>query len=347
MYKILSMDDFYLDRTFRNYYSDVGKYDILSSEEEREYLIRYNTCPTCKRRLPQVIKVRNCPSCGGFTPKRYKHKGNVCVCIHCSKKYMRYMPPVCCPQCGSGRDMEARERLVVSNLRFVIKTAKRFTSIPEQVQKLSSAGNIGLIIALDKFNLRMYTKFLTYAAWWIRKEMLDELHNSGLVHIPSHKQKSINRERKLGEYACVHCGIRTSNIHNGGAAIICLEDKHEFIPVDGQETASNTIFPLDNIQLTADDNLEEQTIADEAAKILKETLHSIKMRSRDRFIMLQYHNVPENDRRTECKTLPQLAAITGITPERVRQIKVRVQKEVLKELKKRNVQDYSDIGVAN
>jgi len=259
---------------------------------------------------------------------------------------MKHMPPAYCPQCGSGRDMEAREKLVLSNLRFVVKTAKKFTQNPDQIQRLSSAGNVGLIIALDKFNLSMHTKFLTYAAWWIRKEMLDEIHSSGLVHIPSHKQKSLRKEQKLGEYSCVHCGYRTKNpCSNDELSSVCVEDDHEFILVDSSDPAVSAVFPIDNLQISVDENLENQSISDNSSELLSEVLNRLPLRQRDRFIMLQYHNIPEEDRRTECKTLPQLAAITGITPERVRQIKVRIQNDVLKELNKIKVQSFSDICV--
>lgn len=326
------MDNFFDSRTFRTYYEDVGKHKVLTPKRERELLLLYKSCPKCHKRLPHLVKRNNCPKCGSPTPKRVI--GKAITCTECSTRFDCFIPPVYCPLCGSTRDMAAREELIVTNLRFVVTTAKKLSKSPEIIQKLISAGNVGLLLALDKFDMARATRFLTYASWWIRKEMLDELHTSGIVHVPSHKQKAVKKSQKLGSYACVFCGVRTDN----PLSTKCPSAKnrmHDFIAVNAEEiTTMACVVPIEEAMNRPDseDTIEDLTISSNNAVLLRQVLNLMPIRVRDRFILLQYYNIAADDRKTDPKTLPQLAATTGVTVERVRQIKVSVLKNLRRQL---------------
>ncbi|MCB0308169.1 MAG: RNA polymerase factor sigma-32 [Bdellovibrionales bacterium] len=66
------------------------------------------------------------------------------------------------------RDREAGQKLVLSNLRFVIKIAKEYTKYGFKLPELAQEGNMGLLHALDKFDPRKGYRLITYAVWWIR-----------------------------------------------------------------------------------------------------------------------------------------------------------------------------------
>lgn len=66
----------------------------------------------------------------------------------------------------------AREQLIKSNMRFVSQVAKKYTSSGVPLEDLTQSGMIGLCIAADKFDPRRGFKFITYAVWWIRREIL-------------------------------------------------------------------------------------------------------------------------------------------------------------------------------
>jgi len=87
-------------------------------------------------------------------------------------------------------DMVARDKLATANLRFVISVAKMYggTSDPELFNDLVSVGNIGLIEAAEKFDHSRGFKFISFAVWHIRKEMIKHLgDNSRMVRIPQNK----------------------------------------------------------------------------------------------------------------------------------------------------------------
>lgn len=91
-------------------------------------------------------------------------------------------------------DMVARDKLATANLRFVISVAKMYggSGDPEMFNDLVAAGNIGLIEAAEKFDHSRGFKFISFAVWHIRKEMLKHLgDNNRMVRIPQNKTNEL------------------------------------------------------------------------------------------------------------------------------------------------------------
>jgi RNA polymerase primary sigma factor len=85
-------------------------------------------------------------------------------------------------------DEEARNKLVKANLRFVFTVAKMYSQDPETFNDLVSAGNIGLIDSAKKFDPHKGFKFISYAVWHIRKEMIEHLSkNYRTIRIPGNR----------------------------------------------------------------------------------------------------------------------------------------------------------------
>ena len=72
-------------------------------------------------------------------------------------------------------DLDAREKLIRANLRFVIYKAKKYQNLGLELSDLINAGNIGLIRAVDRYDDTLGNKLITYAVWWIRQSILKSL----------------------------------------------------------------------------------------------------------------------------------------------------------------------------
>lgn len=94
-------------------------------------------------------------------------------------------------------DEKAQDKLVEANLRFVISVAKMYTTDPVIMEELIQVGNIGLIEASKKFNPTLGFKFISFAVWYIRKEMILYLgQNSRIFRLPPHKGQLLTHVRK-------------------------------------------------------------------------------------------------------------------------------------------------------
>ena len=89
-------------------------------------------------------------------------------------------------------DQKAMNKLVESNLRFVLSIAKDYLWSGMPLEELASEGNIGLIKAVHKFDETKGFKFISYAVWWIRQSIMQSVYENGnTVRIPINKINNI------------------------------------------------------------------------------------------------------------------------------------------------------------
>jgi len=95
-------------------------------------------------------------------------------------------------------DMAARNRMIESNLRLVVKIAKRYMNRGLPFLDLIEEGNLGLIKAVERFKLSKECRFSTYATWWIRQSIERALVNqSRTIRLPVHVSDDINKFIKI------------------------------------------------------------------------------------------------------------------------------------------------------
>ena len=97
-------------------------------------------------------------------------------------------------------DELAKQKLIESNLRFVIKIAKFYSSVHTHFADLIQEGNFGLVKAASKYDYRKGVRFSTYAAWWIRQAILRFLSSTRrFIRLPQWKEESYRQIQKTYE----------------------------------------------------------------------------------------------------------------------------------------------------
>jgi RNA polymerase sigma factor (sigma-70 family) len=338
------------DITYQLYYQEVGKYSTLTKEEEISLFKEYNKCKHCATVYPDTVLRTNCPNCALSIPEEQKALTGTYACTKCSIKFTLAMVPLHCPYCGAPRNLHARDKIITSNLRFVVRKVRHLTNDPTRRDILISAGNVGLMLAVDKYKLEKGHRFLTYAEWWIRKEMYDAINNASLIRIPIQKRKALLKELRDDHYECTTCGLKITFDQLDSCNLPkCTDSEHSF-----ELTTLNTNSQLGNgvsldsiTGLAIDDiNPSEAQEINERAEVVTKMLKSHLLSERDLYIMHGYYDLaPSLDRKTGPKHLHQLAAMLNITPERVRQLKAIALTKVKRALQhdlKINLQNHED-----
>jgi RNA polymerase primary sigma factor len=190
-------------------------------------------------------------------------------------------------------DLDAKNRMINSNLRLVVSQARRYQGHGLTLEDLVQEGMLGLIRAVEKFDWRKGFKFSTYGTLWIRQAMQRGLQNSGkTIRIPVHVAQREVKVHKIEAELSVKLGRDPTVEEIAAAAELPLEqvrEIHELIsqttsldrPVgDDGETVLGDLLPSDRPQ--PDDEvaelLAERQVADVIARLPETQRNVINLR---------------------------------------------------------------------
>lgn len=237
-------------------------------------------------------------------------------------------------------DVKARETLVQSHLRFVITVARKRSRDPERLQDLIAAGNIGLLTAVDKYDLtrKPAPRFLTYAGWWIQKEISDEDYaTTTVVHVPTHRQKAQRKAAKLYQRVVQSHGPNAKQLKkmDPGAPegqSVSLDDLLD----TSAETLRDVWSKNHNDKATAEWSDAHGTEGGHDEQVLRRVISNLP--TREGTVLNLYFGVKD-----EPRNFAEIAVILDMCPERVRQIKLNGVKLLKEEISKHPLLQPGDI----
>ena len=160
------VDSFGTDDPVRMYLKEIGKVNLLSSDEEIELAQAMDAGNAAKEQLAEL------QAAGEEIPAEVQAELDKAI-----KKGER-----------------AKQRLAEANLRLVVSIAKRYVGRGMQFLDLIQEGNLGLIKAVEKFDYTKGYKFSTYATWWIRQAITRAIADQArTIRIPVHMVETINK----------------------------------------------------------------------------------------------------------------------------------------------------------
>lgn len=233
-------------------------------------------------------------------------------------------------------DKESAQKLVLSNLRLVVKIAMEYRSAYYNLLDLIQEGNMGLMRAVQKYDLERGVRFTSYAAWWVRAFILKYiLDNFRLVKVgTTQAQKKLffnlmKEKEKIESMGIIATPKLISEKLNVKEREVIEMQKRMGAkemeldaPRKGFEGAMNMDFLESNDSEGADEKVEKNELKEILLNNLGEFTKSLNEKEQRIFSERLFSEVP--------KTLQEIADEYGITRERIRQIEARLIKNMKK-----------------
>jgi RNA polymerase primary sigma factor len=248
-------------------------------------------------------------------------------------------PLITSGQAGNKRD---RDKVINSNLRYVIKVAKEYNNQGIEFDDLVAYGNLGLCKAFNKFDNKRGIKFYTYAVWWIRQSILQALaEENHLIKIPLYQRitKSTWENTKNKLERTLQREVSTYEIEEELGKTIDINTVYAYhlINLDRPNTDEDKKAL---VNLIADENAEDPESESDHESFLIE-LHDIlsEFTDREQEIIKSYYGIDQE----RGLTLEEIGIELELTRERVRQIKLKILEKLSHSKRKNRLKHYLDI----
>jgi len=244
-------------------------------------------------------------------------------------------------------DQAAIEKLVTSNLKFVVKIAAKYQNRGLSLSELISEGNMGLIKAIEKFDPKLHNKLISYAVWWIRQKILFALaEKTSVIRMPLGKATQANKIKYAKDKIFSETGHKATI-----EEISEITDLDENIIKKVRSQTKNTLsidnadFSHNNSDVSLSELLTDRSQVDPKTLYYREKVEESIDKSistlgqREAYIIKQYFGLDGG----KSKNFAQIGEELGLSRERVRQIQKATLEKILKESYSEIENDYDNL----
>ena len=247
---------------------------------------------------------------------------------------------------AAGGNAAARERMVNSNLRFVIMVAKKYQGKGLPLEDLIGEGNIGLLNAIRNFDVEKGYRFITYAVWWIRQAIIRAIQEKGrMIRLPSNKTKVLSRIERSKQLLQNEPGWSTDNEVGEIARFLditpektadLIDISHEVVSLDDPVARCEESLTIKD--LIEDENQRNSPVERAINTILRDDVEKIlnKLGKKTAAILRNRYGLGDSG----ALTLKEIGNNYNLSRERVRQIEKRALRQLMQSSQTKRLESY-------
>ena len=312
-------DSFGIDDPVRMYLKEIGKVNLLSSDEEVALAQAMGDGAMAQEQLDEFARMR-------------EEGQKVPISAEEERELQRLVR----------KGEEAKQRLAEANLRLVVSIAKRYVGRGMHFLDLIQEGNLGLIKAVEKFDYTKGYKFSTYATWWIRQAITRAIADQArTIRIPVHMVETINKVIRVSRQLLQELGHDPTPEEIAEEMSMPVEKVREILKIAQEPVSLETpIGEEEDSHLGDFIPDEDASEPSEAASytLLKEQLVEVlgTLTKREEKVLRLRFGIEDG----RARTLEEVGREFNVTRERIRQIEAKALRKLRHPSRSKKLKDF-------